>query len=679
MTLNRSQLVVGFCLVALLANVIAAYGKGTSPGYLISNIVQGQTAEEHLLLIRGSSPPTYTMFELFDPLRIIVDIANAGFAANVPLPLQVADGPFSKVSGKRLEEKEPIVARVEIFLQGDHPYSIERVGNDIRIAFKKDDTRSPQTTDKAAALLPPPYSPPSSAAPAQPATPSSTVEAVDTDRSFASVIEAIEVTPGPITTSVFIRTDGAVDGYTPVELKKDGGKPDRLYIDVSGVAALDLPTQKKVGTAALKQVRTSRRQTGMRVVFDSNQDGLFSYKITSLPNGLKVDIQEPSGMPPVMTTQEEEVAKASSPVIQPSFEQGSPEKSKAISAPAPSSKPSSAQPGDKAPGEDNYAFSGYEKQRITVDFYKIDLHNVFRLFGEISGMNIVVDEKVSGTLTLALKNVPWDFALDIVMNLKDLQKEERLNTIVISPKSKALIWPKGGTTDLAFKANETVQMEEQLSVEQRHAPSKAETEMQKLVLAAQTKEKEGDLTMALSHYEDAFAKIPTNIQLAKRISSFCLVRLGMNAKALYYAQQALKGDPTDQNAALNAAIGLANMQNFAEAHSYFERATSGNKPSDEALLSYAVFLEQNQDADTALLLYEKHRVLYGDTLDTMVARARIYDKLGRDGAAIAEYRAVLLSGFAIPPDLKRYINGRLAVYNEKDPISEKVLQPETVN
>ncbi len=62
----------------------------------------------------------------------------------------------------------------------------------------------------------------------------------------------------------------------------------------------------------------------------------------------------------------------------------------------------------------DFALAGYTEQRISVDFYKIDLHNVFRLIGEISGRNIVVDEKVNGSLTLALNDVPWDFVLDVI-------------------------------------------------------------------------------------------------------------------------------------------------------------------------------------------------------------------------------------------------------------------------
>ena len=57
--------------------------------------------------------------------------------------------------------------------------------------------------------------------------------------------------------------------------------------------------------------------------------------------------------------------------------------------------------------------------------------------------------------------------------------------------------------------------------------------------------------------------------------------------------------------------------------------------------------------------------LYGDSLDTMISRARILDKEGNSEKAVAEYRAILLSGYQLPADLKRYIKGRLALEGAK--------------
>jgi len=162
-------------------------------------------------------------------------------------------------------------------------------------------------------------------------------------------------------------------------------------------------------------------------------------------------------------------------------------------------------------------------------------------------------------------------------------------------------------------------------------------------------------------YEEAFTKWPDNSKLANRIATICLVHLGMNAKAVHYAKAALKADPQNYNAALQAAIGLANMQKIPEAKEYFDLAISGPQPAGEALASYASFCEQYESYNAAILLLNKHEELYGATLDTMISRARIYDKKGEADKAVAEYRSILLSGYKLPNDLKHYIQGRIAL------------------
>jgi type IV pilus assembly protein PilQ len=60
--------------------------------------------------------------------------------------------------------------------------------------------------------------------------------------------------------------------------------------------------------------------------------------------------------------------------------------------------------------------------RVTFDFYNADLHNVFRLLGEVGQVNIIVGEEVKGKATLSLKEIPWDQALDMVLNSNRLIK-----------------------------------------------------------------------------------------------------------------------------------------------------------------------------------------------------------------------------------------------------------------
>jgi len=83
------------------------------------------------------------------------------------------------------------------------------------------------------------------------------------------------------------------------------------------------------------------------------------------------------------------------------------------------------------------------------------------------------------------------------------------------------------------------------------------------------------------------------------------------------------------------------------------------------LVSYAMFSEENGNYLDSLLLLSRHENQYGDSIDTMIARARILDKEGNSEKAAAEYRAILLSGYQLPADLTRYIKGRLVMEEAK--------------
>ena len=162
-------------------------------------------------------------------------------------------------------------------------------------------------------------------------------------------------------------------------------------------------------------------------------------------------------------------------------------------------------------------------------------------------------------------------------------------------------------------------------------------------------------------YEQALDKWPDNSKLANKIASLYLVQLRQNAKALHYAQKALQAAPDNDSAALNAAIASANMQDRKGARQYFEQSVNAPKPSREALLSFAVFSEEQRDYAGALKVLEKHNSLYGKDLTGMVATARIHDKMGQQAKATQAYQAILRSGFGIPPDLEKYIKGRIAM------------------
>ena len=78
----------------------------------------------------------------------------------------------------------------------------------------------------------------------------------------------------------------------------------------------------------------------------------------------------------------------------------------------------------------------YTGERVTFNFQDIAVRSVLQLIAEVSDLNIVVADSVGGNLTLRLTNVPWDQALDIVMDARNLDMRRNGNVIWIGPTAE---------------------------------------------------------------------------------------------------------------------------------------------------------------------------------------------------------------------------------------------------
>ncbi len=79
---------------------------------------------------------------------------------------------------------------------------------------------------------------------------------------------------------------------------------------------------------------------------------------------------------------------------------------------------------------------GYQGEKLSLNFQNVDVRRLLQVIGEFTGMNMVVSDSVSGAITLILKDVPWDQALDIIMQQKDLAMRKHGNVILIAPREE---------------------------------------------------------------------------------------------------------------------------------------------------------------------------------------------------------------------------------------------------
>ena len=75
----------------------------------------------------------------------------------------------------------------------------------------------------------------------------------------------------------------------------------------------------------------------------------------------------------------------------------------------------------------------YSGDRLSLNFQDIDVRAILQLLADFTGLNLVVSDTVRGTVTLRLKNVPWDQALDMILRTKGLSMRQTGDVIMIAP------------------------------------------------------------------------------------------------------------------------------------------------------------------------------------------------------------------------------------------------------
>ena len=223
--------------------------------------------------------------------------------------------------------------------------------------------------------------------------------------------------------------------------------PNRLVLDFSGAR---LGAQKTVVPGVLAPVRSVRlgqfRNDVVRVVIDLTDASRF--QMSHDGSAVVVSFNEQPVAPGVSSK-----ARMSSPrfalpgeLTQPSFQLASfggksePARPTATSGQAAQQaiQQANTAAGTVAQGSQVSPVAAppgrYTGEPISVNLKDVDLRDFFRLIHEISGLNVVLDPAVKGTLTIVLDEVPWDQALDIVLQNNGLDKQLNGNVLRIATR-----------------------------------------------------------------------------------------------------------------------------------------------------------------------------------------------------------------------------------------------------
>lgn len=216
--------------------------------------------------------------------------------------------------------------------------------------------------------------------------------------------------------------NGSIGDYTAFKLDN----PPRLVVDIMEVGNLYPSTTVDINTSLVKRLRLGQHPDKVRFVFDVATPEVPRYEIERKENKLVVTFSPM--VPPAVAAEIEkpeiEIKKVEIPrEVPPPQVKPQPTPVKKVVPPAP--------PFEVTP--ELIAVKKYKGMKISLEFKDADIRDILRLIAEVSKLNIIVTDDVKGTMTIRMKNVPWDQALDVILQTNKLGMIRVGNVVRISP------------------------------------------------------------------------------------------------------------------------------------------------------------------------------------------------------------------------------------------------------
>jgi len=445
----------GVCLFAVALALATGVPAQQPTGTAITDIRQESSDRSTRLVVECTGPLAYTYYSP-DPLTLVVDIPEVD-ATQVPARVNVGTREVESVRVTSLARADGRnLARLEVRLASLVPYQIFSKDKSLNLIFERPASlagsqAAPATAPAPAVPAQAPAPAPAEAATAPPTLPPPAV----------AVSEPTQLPSGPRATRIVAVSRDELGSMLAFTVKADGRlkyrdfllqNPERLVIDFADVTARAPMRSLEVGETPVRKVRlgqfSAESPKVARLVVDLSARS--PYRIIEGSDGVRIVFGESGDAPApahaplaALRTPEPTADPAAAAVdavaprplaIEPLVMPALPEPQAA--APAPASEAPEQGSIGQACGQ-----TGDLGTPISLDFKDGDLQDIFRLFSDISGLNVVVNPGVTGKVTLKLNEVPWGRALELILKtnglgcvlednviriarLSDLQKEE---------------------------------------------------------------------------------------------------------------------------------------------------------------------------------------------------------------------------------------------------------------
>jgi type IV pilus secretin PilQ/predicted competence protein len=429
----------------------ASAAQGTA-SIRIDTIAVSDVTNACRVTITAAKMPAYTVYKLAAPDRIIVDIPGLMVDQKSSVPVQLQNNLISGIKANTIDKNGTSTAHIEITLKHAALYDASQRETSLFIDISKaqpvagqkiPDTREPQVNKQQGTASASPVAKKSAAAQEIPPKIS---------------IKDISIIDSPSGYQVVIAADAEIRNYHPFTLQK----PARLAIDIPAATSSVSRSAQNIKNSLIKNIRIGSANDKVRFVIDFATPSLPKYQIDQKGHDLLVMLETPR-----KASARKSVAENSAPARMtasstlPTEQKVSTEKDKGASkracsknnttpavSPAgqiaqkkntgPDQSATAPEPLPAATADTSGGVPQSSGQKISLDFKDADIKNILRLISEVSGFNIITSDRVAGKVTLKMENIPWDQALDIILESNNLGKIVTGNIIRIDTKDQIL-------------------------------------------------------------------------------------------------------------------------------------------------------------------------------------------------------------------------------------------------
>ncbi len=378
-----------FVLIALLGCANTQTVQQT-PQAIEAPALTSVKVNENGLIIKSNKQFTYTLYNSSDPYRVSIEIPDMGIGQFTD-KIVYDGGIVTEVVPQQIDSPK-LMAKIDIVLQSPSSLTPEYKDNTLILSIKKDDSVVLNETKHFEAEQKPIAKLIAAETPAEKEAAPVTAKATE--------INSITIKKSADTVKVIISGNGTmIPNVFPVN--------ERIVVDIPDTALrAAIPSQT---ISPLKGIRAGKHKDKLRIVLDLKEKTNFD--VTAISNTIEISLM-------------------SKEAVQPQRSSANGDRESAVGASSLAAEPVAAKE-SVAPLTEGL----YTGKKISLDFQDADIIPIFRLLGDISGYNVVINPEVKGKISLKLINVPWDQALDIILRTFSLSKVVDGSVIRIVPNT----------------------------------------------------------------------------------------------------------------------------------------------------------------------------------------------------------------------------------------------------